>query len=106
MKHKLESSIDSSFWNYITKKKSFRDVINFKDVDKISFLKKLEKDVNSFHHHFLQPNYYYYPKSSGILRAIKDFSLADFCTYYYSTKSIQDELVKVIKKNSRSLWWF
>lgn len=94
---RFEISIDNSFWNYITKKSSFADVINFDDIEKKSFIIELANKVNHYEHHFAVPEFLFLPKSNGILRKIKVFSLADSVLYYYCVKEMQNELSNVIK---------
>lgn len=93
--------VDIKFWNSITKKLVFKDVISYRDVKRIKFLKELSERINNFEHHFSKPDYFYLPKGSGVLRKIKSYAIADIVIYYYCVKKIQDPLITLIKKNER-----
>ncbi|PFL38154.1 hypothetical protein COJ16_10140 [Bacillus cereus] len=99
-KRDFNSSIDKEFWNTITKKLKYEDVIKFNDVDKGSFLMALINDINSYNYNVSTPNYYFLAKSNGVLRRTKVFNLKDFTIYYYCVKKLQDELSEKINQIS------
>lgn len=94
------NSIDREFWNTITRKLKYEDVIKFKDIEKESFVTVLINDINNYSYNVSTPNYYFIAKSNGVLRRTKVFNLKDFTVYYYCVKKLQDELSKKINQIS------
>lgn len=93
----LIGSIDKRFWNHICKDRTFTDIIDFDDIDRVEFLKEVAISIIKGTFHFAPPLYFYAPKSVGVLRKIKSYELAATCIYYFCIKSIQDELIEEIK---------
>ncbi|WP_416825197.1 reverse transcriptase domain-containing protein [Ectobacillus polymachus] len=92
------NSIDKEFWNTVTKRLKYEDVIKFNDVEKESFLVALINEINSYNYNVSTPNYSFLPKNNGVLRRIKVFNIKDFSVYYYCVKKLQDELSKKINQ--------
>ncbi|MBS4035864.1 MAG: hypothetical protein KGZ85_15475 [Ignavibacterium sp.] len=96
-KSEFIKSIDIPFWKHITKESFFRDIINYRDVNREKFLNELVDDLVSYNYAFKLPYYLYAPKSKGVVRKVKIFNLSDISIYYYCIKQIQDEIISVIK---------
>ena len=65
------NSIDSEFWNHLTKEGSFKDVVDYKDYNQELYVKRIANNLNHFQHFFETPEFLYIPKNNGILRRIK-----------------------------------
>ncbi|WP_055106886.1 reverse transcriptase domain-containing protein [Paenibacillus ihumii] len=91
--------VDGKFWNHLTKEMSFKDIVNYKDIKKDEFILELGQEINNYEYNFMKPYYFYSPKSKGILRKIKLYSIGDTSVYYYCVKKIQKELSDEIRKN-------
>ncbi|WP_246042121.1 reverse transcriptase domain-containing protein [Cohnella pontilimi] len=95
----FKTGIDKKFWDHLTKEMSFQDIVNYKDIKKDEFINELGREINNFEYNFMKPYYFFSPKSLGILRKIKLYSLGDTSVYYYCVKKLQKELSEEIKKN-------
>lgn len=91
--------IDTPFWKHITKETPFKDIVNYKDIDKNKFLLRICEKLNSYDYHFKLPLYLYVPKSQGVVRKVKIYSISDTSIYYYCVKLLEEQISKVIKKN-------
>jgi hypothetical protein len=98
---KFIKSIDSQFWKKATSNVAFKDVIHYQDINRTSFLKSLCRQINEYEHNFSKPNYYYFPKSQGVLRKVKSYSIADIVIYYFCVKLLQDKLYEKISQNEK-----
>lgn len=92
-------AIDKKFWGHLTKEMSFKDIVNYKDIIKHDYILELGREINNYEYNFMKPYYFYSPKSLGILRRIKIYSIGDTSVYYYCVKKLQKELSDEIKKN-------
>lgn len=95
----FSKEIDLNFWNSITKKVWYKDIINYKDFDRREVLSTIKEQINAHEYNFSTPIYYFVPKKKGVLRKVKIYDIKDICIYYYCVKKIQDKLTKKIKEN-------
>lgn len=95
------SSIDEHFWKVIRRDIEYCDIIDYRDIDREKFLKRLLQKINN-HDYSVQSSFYrYFAKSNGVLRKTKSFSLEDLVVYYYCVKTIQDHLSSKITENEK-----
>ena len=89
----FKKEIDNVFWENITNKIKYKDVVNFNDVNKNDFLDELVNHLQLSSYSVSTPVYYYFPKSKGILRRVKIYRLKDICVYYYCVKKLENKFV-------------
>ena len=102
----FKKEIDNVFWENITNKIKYKDVVNFNDVNKNDFLDELVNHLQLSSYSVSTPVYYYFPKSKGILRRVKIYRLKDICVYYYCVKKLENKLVDKIREISTAFGGF
>lgn len=98
--------IDNKFWNTITNKMRYKDIVNFNDITRNELIDELINELQLSEYSLSTPVYYYFPKKNGILRRIKIYGIKDICVYYYCVKKIQHRLVEKIEKIETSFGGF
>lgn len=102
----FKKEIDNKFWHAITSKIRYKDIVNFRDIDRNYLIDELINELKLSEYSLSTPMYYYFPKKNGILRRIKIYGIKDTCVYYYCVKKIQHKLVEKIQKIETSFGGF